>query len=456
MKLLNIESLTFSFILGVVAVIAAITLSLMMASTLLLEVSADWGNRSEYITLILGLPFAIGATTVTIWIAFRVERISNEQTDILKRQEIFSIKQNEFEVGKQIYDQIGEELAHRILEFTTIREHIAKTLVADANLAEELKLVNEYIDVEEIHSDRDQCQSCNKRLPSAKLKDLQKRRDEYQNALVANSLVLLTIIFKHFNSDQRMSIISKLVSENESKNTPFDYHLKNKILTAMQETDENTDSYNSDSEILDLRRENIRFLESLSAESQNFSSLLPIKATQAIVEIILLDWIRKASSEDKMDLDDLLSHTTAENSENLWKRNWNFKKELPKFHGVKIEGFALSNSLGISSNLISTIADASVSGVSFDSFKNILDSEDFDHLDDRLVEIALKRHFGKIRNSIENMCRNFSHIKKFEGRLKSTKLEFVVGYFDYSEFDNEDTYSYEYVTPHDVCVSCDQ
>lgn len=224
----------------------------------------------------------------------------------------------------------------------------------------------------------------------------------------------------------------------------------------MEETDENTDSYNSDSEILDLRRENIRFLESLSVESQNFNSLLPIKATQAIVEIILLDWIRKASSEDKMDLDDLLSHTTAENSENLWKRNWNFKKELPKFHGVKIEGFALSNSLGISSNIISTIADASVSGVSFDSFKNILDSEDFDHLDDRLVEIALKRHFGKIRNSIENMCRNFSHIKKFEGRPKSTKLEFVVGYFDYSEFDNEDTYSYEYVTPHEVCVSCDQ
>lgn len=207
MKLLNIESLTFSFILGVVAVIAAIILSLMMASTLLLEVSADWGNRSEYITLILGLPFAIGATTVTIWIAFRVERITNEQTDILKRQEIFSIKQNEFEVGKQIYDQIGEELAHKILEFKTIREHIAKTLVADANLAEELKLINEYIDMEEIHSDRDQCQSCNKRLPSAKLKDLQKRRDEYQNALVANSLVLLTIIFKHFNSDQRMSVI---------------------------------------------------------------------------------------------------------------------------------------------------------------------------------------------------------------------------------------------------------
>ena len=419
-------------------VLSIFLLLLILSSRFIFPIPSDWGNRSEVIGAILGVPFTISAAIITIWLAFRVEIISRAQLDMSKRELDISQRQFEIENRFAVREQIKDDARLAASSLTKINMPFVTSLVLNAKLSKKISEIESTI-CTMAYLGEDYCPECGEAI-SGKAREFGNILKILRKALGINERCFVRMFFD-LKPEIRSGILSDLLSSpiigtEELKNFKEAKTLEN-LLKKMIDVDV-TYGFNNQNLPVDID-ELMSTLRKLLDDDLNIIQPLSESHQMKILEIFLLyAWLdqEKCTPKDMQFVFDASSeYISNKHSEDVYMAFTEIEKPLPKYEQAFKE-LEVFDGCKIQTNLITCLTQAIMPSIGEKYFLDSISNINYDGVDEKTVHDEKKRFF---RNTISQISLNESVRPYNISRIYiATEYRFEWEIFPYPPSPNDD------------------
>lgn len=376
-----------------------------------------WGNLSDVIGALIGVPFGMAGALIAIWLAFRVESISERQLYL----ENLSTLNREMNIACRQDSQY----------FTGVNREVFKRLNTNAALLESHKALKDACNAEWRRCTViNHCKSCGNETEEKGKHLLQLEELMYRNEKLLNrNDFQLAIAFINLPDQIKFDISEKIFSETKSNKSNDTKGAAIQASKAIRESFEKNESF----ETLSFGKNFAYYFDRYCIENlyltiddepcqDEINALIDPKHLAEGILLLLL-------SEEKatIDTNEHLEAEVQQHLSDLQKQGFinrlEYKKPLPKYKTSLKKEITISNNYTMESNIFDCIAQEL--SLFFDKERFYIDikSIGFDNFPPDVVEAAKEKEYNRVVDAVEE-CNNmyFSHLSKYSQNNERTAL----------------------------------